>query len=310
VKIYLNNQELNYALENEKTVIDVVDSIENWLKQSQMMIVQLDLDGKNYTYDEIKKNQNLKLDAVKKMDIQVKPIQEFNLYQISKLLAYFQELNNCIEKRDSGGIEQKLKDFNSICAELATILGVHSTGNSYSEIDPLTKIFAGTTSGMIDSWTALNRKEASGVLFAVISKLKLLKNEIENPVPILAEVMEKLSIAKQNISQVSVLLQTGKDREAMQAIVNFSELTQSLLRILSHAQFAPLLQDISFKEKSYTEFYTDFNMHLHEIITAFEKKDYVLLGDLLEYEIAPAIEEILASSLKIKKQAEKNPTTK
>lgn len=33
------------------------------------------------------------------------------------------------------------------------------------------------------------------------------------------------------------------------------------------------------------------NEHLKEIITAFENRDYILLGDLLEYEINPIIDD-------------------
>ena len=114
--------------------------------------------------------------------------------------------------------------------------------------------------------------------------------------------LKLLKNAKQDITNVSVLLQTGKDREAMQAIINFSELTQSLLRIFSNVQLAKELSRIKFKNKSFEQFYGDFNKNLHELISAFEKKDFVLIGDLLEYEIAPSIEEIIHISKKILKQ--------
>ncbi|MEJ2663622.1 MAG: hypothetical protein P8107_06210 [Spirochaetia bacterium] len=43
MKIYMNGQEMNYTLENEKNIIDVIKSIEDWLKKSQMLITKLDL---------------------------------------------------------------------------------------------------------------------------------------------------------------------------------------------------------------------------------------------------------------------------
>jgi hypothetical protein len=283
VKIYLDGKEVDYTLENEKSIYDVIVSFEKWLKNSQMVITKLELDGKSYTYDTIKQDKALSIDTIRKMDIQAKHIHEVQLIQLDTALQYFNKLISFIEHDDPDGIENQLKDYHSLRVTLDSIFGVHNAAAPVMEISILDKVFAGTTGGMIRSWTRENKQEALTALSQVKIKLTLLKNELINPI----------------ISNVSVLLQTGKDRDAMQVIVNFSELTQSLLRIFSNIQFTKILPNIQFKNKSFEQFYTNFNKNLHDLISAFEKKDFVLLGDIFEYEITPSIEEIIEISEKI-----------
>jgi len=302
VKIYINNQELDFTLENEKTIQDIITSLEKWLNQSQLLIFKLELDGKSYTYDNLKQNKELQIDTIQIMNVEAKHVQEVYLIRLNNLIRYFSELSMVIEKDDYAGIEKVLTEYKLIRSEFSDILKYKITESATSEIGMLDKVFAGTTSGMIQSWTDENKQDALHTLSQVKTKLALLKNEIENPLITLNEIIQKLKDAKQDIIQVSILLQTGKDREAMQAIVNFTELTQSLLKIFSNVQLVKILSNIKFKEKSFAQFYSDFNKNLNELITAFERKDFVLIGDLLEYEIAPSIEEIITISEKIIKQ--------
>jgi hypothetical protein len=299
VKIYLDGKDVDYTLENEKSIYDVIVSFEDWLKKSQMVITRLELDGKNYTYQAIKDDKTLSIDKISRMDIQAKHIHEVQLIRLNDALEYINKLVSSFEKDDLSGIENLLKGYPDFRSALKIIFGVHDETAQVLEISGLDKAFAGTTGGMVRSWKQENKQEALSTLLQVTTKLTLLKNELINPLITLTEVIGKLKTAKQDISNVSVLLQTGKDREAMQAIVNFSELTQSLLRIFSNIQFTKVLPNIQFKEKSFDRFYTDFNKNLHELISAFEKKDFVLIGDIFEYEITPSIEEIIEISEKI-----------
>lgn len=302
MKIYINNQEVDYTLENEKTIQDVITSLEKWLNQSQLLIFKLEIDGKSYIYNDIAQNKDLQIDTIKTLKVDAKHIQEVFFIRLNNLIQYFNELSTSIEKAEYKNIEKILSQYKLMCSELSDLLRLKTAESAGIEINMLNKVFAGTTGGMIKSWSAENKQEALKIISQIKTKLVLLKNEIENPLITLNEIIQKLIESKKDISQVSILLQTGKDREAMLAIVNFSELTQSLLRIFTNVHIAKILSNIQFKKKSFKEFYSDFNKNLNELITAFERKDFVLIGDLLEYEIAPSIEEIITTSQKILQQ--------
>lgn len=303
MKIYMNGQEMDYTLENENNIIDVIKSIEDWLKKSQMLITKLDLDGKPYTYEILCREKNMKIDAVKKMEIEANHINDVHLVQINAVMKYLKKATDALDNSDADSMEDLLKDYTDIHLLLCSIFGIRDIDASIPELFLLDKIFAGTTAGMVRSWIQENKQEAMDAISQITIKLRLLQNEITNPLVTLGEVIQKLKNSQKDISNVSVLLQTGKDREAMQIIVNFSELTQSLLRIFTNIQFTKILHDLKFKNKTFDQFYTDFNKNLHELIEAFEKKDLVLIGDLLEYEIAPSIEEIIDVSEKLTKKS-------
>jgi len=74
----------------------------------------------------------------------------------------------------------------------------------------------------------------------------------------------------------------------MEAVVRFSELSQRLLRHL-RSRGVPAVGG-----RESREFFTDLNRVLGELLSAFQAHDTVLIGDLLEYEIAPRLRQLQA----------------
>ncbi len=59
------------------------------------------------------------------------------------------------------------------------------------------------------------------------------------------------------------------------------------------------INELKIGNKSSKEFYEELNSNLKELIEAFKTNDSVLIGDLLEYEIAPRIEMLIALAREI-----------
>jgi hypothetical protein len=112
--------------------------------------------------------------------------------------------------------------------------------------------------------------------------------ELEDPRAALSRLAAELEPCLARAAEVSLLLQTGRDREAMELIVRFSELTQLLVRLLETAG----LPAVDGQEPR--EFFGELNRMLKELTQAFEAKDTVLIGDLMEYEIAPRLRRLQA----------------
>jgi hypothetical protein len=109
--------------------------------------------------------------------------------------------------------------------------------------------------------------------------------ELQDPKAALKTLSGALKICIEEIGEISILLQTGKDRKAMDTIVRFSELSQSLVRLV--ASVFPNRGDTNLQV-----FYQELNGILSELLEAFEAKDSVLIGDLMEYEIAPRLKQL------------------
>jgi hypothetical protein len=72
--------------------------------------------------------------------------------------------------------------------------------------------------------------------------------------------------------------------------VRFSEVSQSMIRVVSRLGLGEALID----SKPMDEFFAEFNTMLAEVLGAFDARDSVLIGDLLEYEIVPRVLTLLA----------------
>ena len=113
-------------------------------------------------------------------------------------------------------------------------------------------------------------------------------HELTEPENSMKEVISFFSDQEPLLAEVPLKLQTGKDGEAINNVLKFIELfnkTNRILQSLSWSGFNTAL--IKPSGEGLKQFYDSINQILKEMIGAFERKDTVLLGDLVEYEIIP-----------------------
>jgi len=85
------------------------------------------------------------------------------------------------------------------------------------------------------------------------------------------------------LGEVSVQVQTGRDREAMATVTGLSDAIQRLLPLV--ALLPP--------DGARARLIVDLNAPLRGLAAALEAKDTVLIGDLAEYEVAPRLAALL-----------------
>lgn len=90
---------------------------------------------------------------------------------------------------------------------------------------------------------------------------------------------EQIGVMEGKIGEVSVLLQSGKDRQAMETITRFADLIEAVLAVLPRTDGGG----------EPAALFSQINPRLREILDAFGAKDFILIGDILEYEIAPRL---------------------
>jgi hypothetical protein len=111
-----------------------------------------------------------------------------------------------------------------------------------------------------------------------------------------AETADSLEALLPALADTSVSLQTGKDREALEAIRAFSEYTEASTRIFGLMQCVSADGSTpSIGSASTGEFFDSLNGILRDLTGAFENKDSVLLGDIAEYEIVPRLRDLIAA---------------
>jgi hypothetical protein len=91
----------------------------------------------------------------------------------------------------------------------------------------------------------------------------------------------------QNLENLSVLLQSGKQKEADALIQGVSGEIQSLVEMV---KFTSLFPD---RFGALQDFFRDFTPLLGEFCQAIEDQDIVGMGDLGEYEIKPRLDALV-----------------
>jgi hypothetical protein len=114
--------------------------------------------------------------------------------------------------------------------------------------------------------------------------------ELRSPADAMMSAAMLFDSIKDDLSEVPVRLQTGKDADAMRTMVVAVELIHKTVRIMPEFMRSTNAGTMEIDGSSMPEFYQKFNEVLRELAGAFENKDGVLIGDLAEYEIKPRLE--------------------
>jgi hypothetical protein len=100
------------------------------------------------------------------------------------------------------------------------------------------------------------------------------------------------------LAELPVLLQTGKEDQAMKAVLYFIEIFNKVIRIIPELRRSGVdTASISVGGSNMAEFYGALNDVLRELTDAFEHKDAVLIGDLAEYEVLPRMRSFFAAMM-------------
>jgi len=115
-------------------------------------------------------------------------------------------------------------------------------------------------------------------------------HELEQPAAAMLSAAGAFDTIKEDLAEVSVRMQTGKDEQAMKTMLLAVELLNKTVRILPlYLQSSDRARGLTIGGQSSEDFYGEFNSSLRELADAFEHKDGVLIGDLAEYELLPRL---------------------
>jgi hypothetical protein len=96
------------------------------------------------------------------------------------------------------------------------------------------------------------------------------------------------------LPEVSTLLQKACDKDAMEIIQKLTTLIDGSISIFLASKNLELdiFNNLEVNGMSFDSFFDSLTEHLHELVSAIENKDSVMIGDLVEYEFLPNIEEM------------------
>jgi len=285
VNISIDGNIIDYTLEKEKNGYEIIESISLWLRKNYIIIKSIIIDEKEYDYDDKTLLGELSVDSINKIDIITLTLREYRYNQLLIIQEYFENLISAINNNNKDEVLKIFKNYEKIKPDMEEVID---------------KIYKPENQGFIE--TMVSKKELTdsdyanlkffmeNILFIVEER----KREVINPETEIEREKKIFDTLLPEIEIISVLLQTGKENEAFEKIIKFVDFTKKLSRLLSYYNMG--LGKIEPEEIS------KFNNLLIDFKVALERGDSVLIGDILEYELSPVIEQFFDAMLSEKQQ--------
>jgi len=263
--IKINDKPLDYTLGNEKTLIEIVAGIEQWLSNSGHRMTEMLVDDQDVNSSMVEEIFKKDIKTVKCIEVRTNTIAELTA-------ACIINLKRDIDEYEKLNFDEKAKFLNEW----------KKSGQAQYISEEMPELY----SYFSDSFSAGNisiptlRAITEEIQREVTAPLK----EMEKVEPILNEICDKLVELPLNI-------QTGKDLLAAKTIEIFSSLTEKIIRIFYQLNIQGYLLQME-KAKEIAREFSDFKNILTELLEAYEKHDTIIIGDLAEYEASPKLKKL------------------
>ena len=276
----INGDKVDFTLENEAVLSELVDGVETWLSTSGYRVTGIAVGAENLLAAPRERWAAVPISSVAEIDFSASRSEEMRIEHWATARAWLGALTQAVSARSLEALQELVSEIPSMFQGLKKNPFL-PTGSE--AMDRLAALFTGQTPDTIRSWPAGQLNAAVEGISALREELARRISEVTHPAQTLKTCLDELRPMIGGLSEVSLLLQTGKDKMAMDRVIRFSGVLQRLLDILP---FLP-------KDSERDGLFQEMNKVLKQILEAFDSKDLVLIGDLFEYEVAPRLTRLL-----------------
>jgi hypothetical protein len=272
MEIFVNGESVSFSLEKEKTLFDIFEAISAWAASQGARISAFGVDGVGVEIPLPPGWGGRPVEGIGTIAVSVEEEKPEASRELEIVREYFDLFERALAEDDETALREILKEYPYIREALEVHIKDIFGAKAFNKDGFLLARQDGAPFTGAEKTAMRAYVQAAGVV--VRDRLA----EIVHPAREAANVSRLLLAVKPALENVPVLLQSGKDREAMQSILSYTELALKAIRILSSKHEG---------QEACEDFCREFNGILNELTGAFEARDSVLIGDLFEYEIAP-----------------------
>ncbi|OHD20389.1 MAG: hypothetical protein A2Y38_26390 [Spirochaetes bacterium GWB1_59_5] len=274
--IFMMNGTTSLVSAEGRTVGDILAILDERAEAMGEIIVEVAVNGVALSPDELAEASNLAASGEGTVALVSEPAADLKARGLESLIELVQAAAQAMVSGDSEAADSARKAWESY----RTSFGGLFSAEEASFMDAFGERLAPGNSGAALGPLADN-------LAAFFSERLA---ELRNPGEAMMAAARLFDAIKEDLSEVPVRLQTGKDAEAMRTMVLAVELINKTVRIMPEFVRASSSVPLDIGGTAMPEFYSALNGVLRELAQAFENKDGVLIGDLAEYEIRPRLE--------------------
>jgi hypothetical protein len=259
-----------------RSIGEVLSELDERAENMGMILVELRIDDTIIDPDRIAEASQLDASGAGRVDLIAEPAAEIKARALETLLELVRATMPTLEAVNNEARETARKAWESYRLAFGGLFSAEEAS------------FIDAFRGFFDSDALVGDASRIGANLEAFFGERLA--ELQNPAEAMVSAARVFDSIKDDLCEVPVRLQTGKDAEAMRTMVVAVELIHKTVRILPEFMRSRDAQTLEIDGSSLPEFYGKFNDVLRELAGAFENKDGVLIGDLAEYEIKPRLE--------------------
>lgn len=129
-----------------------------------------------------------------------------------------------------------------------------------------------------------------------VGNVDLVSISADELLALLHEVSPSLSALCEKLSAMSVNFQMNDKEKIADALNDLSQNLQTLFDIFSYTTLFPMrFESKKIGGKSISEFSKELSEFMNQFLDAYTNEDFVLVGDLAEYEIVPRLKDVASS---------------
>jgi hypothetical protein len=283
VRLTINDENVTYSLEKEKTLGEVVHGVRTWLAAAGFVITGLSADGRDLLESPAESWGSAALAGISTLAVRTTHTGDIRIAHWKTVETWLQMLSGELDALPGGSsaetLEELLKDLPQTARGFAANPFLPPGSDTVSRF---LSLFADASASAIRSWPAEKIRDARELVGHLRGSVAARLADAMHPEAALARCAGNIRGSMGELKEVSVLLQTGRDRPAMEAVIRFTDLVQEIMDLLP---FLP-------PDPQRGRLFAELTPVLKELVGAFDSRDSVLIGDLLEYEVAPRLEKL------------------
>jgi hypothetical protein len=315
VEVCINNYPVEFELEGETNIADIVDSVSSWARERELVFTEVHVDDERYFVDDL---PDRGIDGVSIINCIVRSRADVVFTTIDEGMRYCNRVSSFIagdkEKNEgAGSIEDLAAGIDWIMEVLFAIFALLGISpDSFRIKDRLVgdhvRELAAFRDGLgkaADGGDAIDYIRGGARLFSDLKDMfrflllgdemkKLIIQSIDSPdalIQSLKTLRDDLPGQLENIEKTAIAFQTGKDADGSSGMDRFIDYVYLFTRTCyqSVPVFTVDLGSLSYGGVTLEQKNGKLHDLLNETIIILENNDIISLSDILEYEILPVM---------------------
>jgi hypothetical protein len=290
--IYVNGAPLAMDQRAGGNLGEALSAADGLIEKAGSVIVSLRVDGAEVDADSYAAFASRPMESIESVEIQAEDSSAIRIRAIRTFLELLALAKRFTEDEPADG---DAVDWPSLRAGALDMRDAFAGLFSADELS-FVQLFAGLLERAGDAPDKASRVELSAQADRLSSVFGERLAELVSPALEMRTAASLFEAKASELADLPVLLQTGKEDQAMKVVLYFIEIFNKVIRVIPELRKSGIdTSSISIGGSAMAEFYGSFNEVLRDLTGAFERKDSVLIGDLAEYEVLPRMRDFFSA---------------